>query len=176
LLLLLCWTQGCCFRSGHCQCRFVNTPAQTANPRRMKSAARGLRRAVCRNLSSRSELLRGARALQTPEDRAKRERDSVGAAQRAANYERDDVTARILREQAARHARLADDRADTASGGGGVTNLALEAKFAQMEREGEFKNLAGSGKPLADRPATHFGGEDAMDRCASACQAWSGPF
>ena len=33
-----------------------------------------------------------------------------------------------------------------------------------MEREGEFKNLKGSGKPLPHRHQTHFGGEDAMDR------------
>ena len=40
----------------------------------------------------------------------------------------------------------------------------MDVRFAQMERDGEFKNLKGAGEPLPHRHQTHFGGEDAMDR------------
>jgi len=122
--------------------------------------------------SGRADGLRGARSLLTPEERERHGRDTETAPQRAAAYQRlqqprqqqaDEATARILQQQAARRAQFAEDRADD-SGALPVSSSILDAKFAQMERAGEFSNLSGVGKPLPDRPATHFGGEDAMDR------------
>ena len=132
-------------------------------------------------LSSRSEGLRGVRSLLSSDERAKLEQSGAAAAERATRYAKrqqqqkqqqqqqgdvtSDATARILRAQRERHARMAEDRADEDGlGGSPVSMLHLDAKFAQMERAGEFKDLAGVGKPLAERHATHFGGEDALDR------------
>ena len=132
--------------------------------------------ATSRGLASKSELLRGARVLTTPEERAKQETDAASATQRAAQYQRrkqeqaqgsvDDATARILQQQQARRARSVADppQAPTYGAGGVTTNSFFDAQFARMEREGEFKNLKGAGEPLPHRHQSHFGGEDAMDR------------
>lgn len=84
-----------------------------------------------------------------------------------------DATEKILAAQRARAERLKReyDGEYATTGGGGVTNIALEAQFAQLERRGEFKNLAGVGKPLPERQHTHFGDEDAADRLMSRIMA-----
>ena len=126
--------------------------------------------------SSKSDLLRGARVLTTPKERANQQNGSSSALQRAAQYQRrrqeeaqdsvDDATARILQQQAARRARsVADPPQAPIYGAGGVTtNSFFDAQFAQMERDGEFSNLKGAGEPLPHRHQSHFGGEDAVDR------------
>ena len=133
-----------------------------------------------RAASSKSDLLRGAQVLTTPEERTKQQ-TSPDHIQRAARYRQeqqakkeqqqqqnsvDDATERILRQQQARKARSAADppQAPTHGAGGVTTNSFFDAKFAQMERDGEFKNLKGHGEPLPHRHQSHFGGEDAMDR------------
>merc|ERR1712060_776226 len=52
--------------------------------------------------------------------------------------------------------------------GRGAAGLGLDAQFAQMERQGEFKNLPGAGKPYSEihgsgSNPTHFGG-DSLDQ------------
>lgn len=76
----------------------------------------------------------------------------------ASSEDEDVATAKIRRAQAERMARFREEHElDMAfSGGGGVTNPAFEARFQEMERDGEFRNLKGAGQPLPDRPTTHF--------------------
>ena len=121
--------------------------------------------------SSKSDLLRGARALATPnEERAKT--DTASAIRRATQYQRQQqeqtdatsTTARILRQQQARRARSAADPPQAPIYGADKVTSVFDAQFAQMERDGEFKNLKGAGEPLPHRHQTHFGEEDAMDR------------
>lgn len=107
--------------------------------------------------------------MTTPKDRAKQQ---ASTKLRAAQYQwqkqqakDDSVDARILQQQQARRARSARDPPQAPIyGGGGVTSSFMDVRFAQMERDGEFKNLKGAGEPLPHRHQTHFGGEDAMDR------------
>ena len=133
-------------------------------------------------LSSKSDLLKGVRVLQTPEEReenatkggslaraevykkTQEEEVRLKEAEEGGSKQDNSVEARILREQKARFERMSDRRAVAASGGGGVTRLSLDARFKQMERDGDLKNLEGFGKPLKHRHQTHFGGEDAVDR------------
>lgn len=128
-----------------------------------------MRRAVVIRRLCSSDAIRGSQSLLTPKERhAQRER-GAGAQTAAAQYQeakKGDKTEAILAAQRARRERMLRDYdgEHDSSGGGGVTNIALEAQFAQLERAGAFKNLAGSGKPLAERAATHFGDEDAVDR------------
>lgn len=117
--------------------------------------------------------------LTTPKERATQQTDTTNAIRRAAQYQNqtkdssDDATARILKQQQARRARSAADppQAPVYGAGGVTTNSFFDAKFAQMEREGEFKNLKGSGKPLPHRHQTHFGDEDALDRMLTRIMA-----
>ena len=77
-----------------------------------------------------------------------------------------EATARILAAQTARRARIQHEASEDASpyaDGPEPASYGLEAQFAQMEREGEFKNLSGSGKPLAERNGTHFSDDAGMD-------------
>ena len=126
---------------------------------------------LCRLCSSgsASDAIRGLQSLLTPKERQAQRERGAGATAAAAQYQeakKGDKTEAILAAQRARRERMLRDYDGEyeASGGGGVTNIALEAQFAQLEREGAFKNLAGSGKPLPERVATHFGDEDAVDR------------
>lgn len=48
------------------------------------------------------------------------------------------------------------------SAAGSMSTLGIDAQFAQMERRGEFKNLAGSGKPFEYGSGSPFTG-DALD-------------
>lgn len=112
-------------------------------------AAHGVR--AC---SSRSTGLRGADALLTPKERDAR-KSGAGA---------DEATLRIRRAQAARRQQLSELYDVAPPPGGSITGAHIDAKLAAMERSGEFKGLAGTGKPLPERVRTHFGDEDAMDR------------
>eukprot|EP00966_Prymnesium_polylepis_P144632 3339894-Prymnesium_polylepis.1 len=120
---------------------------------------------------SKSDAIRGATPLMTPTQRDAAESRSSEAARRVQAYRArqeqaaapassDAATVKIRDAAAARIARMREDNdlEDTFgfTGGGGITNPALEARFRQMEREGEFKDLKGAGKPLPERPSTHF--------------------
>ena len=98
----------------------------------------------------------------------RRQQDGVkagAAAGGAAVADEDAATARIRKAQAERVARLRAEHEIVNpyefTGGGGVTNPAFEARFQQMERDGEFESLCGAGQPLPERPHTHFN-DDAM--------------
>lgn len=133
---------------------------------------------IARRASSKSDLLRGARVLTTPKESEQQQAGTTSAKVLRAQYLRqheqtqdseavDDATARILKQQQARRGWLADLYAagEPTHGAGGVTtNSFYDAKIAQMEREGQFKNLKGTGEPLPHRHQSHYGDEDAVDR------------
>lgn len=126
------------------------------------------RAALIRRLCT-SEAIRGSQSLLTPKQRQAQRERSAGATAAAAQYKeakKGDKTEAILAAQRVRRERMLReyDGELESSGGGGVTNIALEAQFAQLERAGAFKNLSGTGKPLPERAATHFGDENAVDR------------
>ena len=136
---------------------------------------------IARRASSKSDLIRGARVLTTPKESEQQQAGTTSAkvykvlrAQYICQQEQsqdseavDDATARILKQQQARRGWLADLYAagEPTHGAGGVTtNSFYDAKIAQMEREGQFKNLKGTGEPLPHRHQSHYGDEDAVDR------------
>lgn len=108
-------------------------------------------RALC---SSQSKQLRGADALLTPKQREARNIDPGS----------DSTTMRIRKAQLERTRKLRELYDVDAPAGSPISGSHLDAKLAAAERAGEFRNLAGSGKPLPERLRTHFGDEDAVDR------------
>jgi hypothetical protein len=144
-------------------------------PQRLACTAGPLLR---RCYASKSESLRGAMQVTTPKERHKNEHVTDSAPVRAAQYQRqkevkpvDDVTARILRQQQERRTRWQENPQLDSTYSLGVTSSFMDSKFQQMERDGEFKNLPGTGEPLPHRHNTHFGGEDAMDRMINRIMA-----
>ena len=74
------------------------------------------------------------------------------------------MSLRIRRAQLERQKKLKELYDVEEPAGSALTGSHLDAKLAAAERAGEFKNLAGAGKPLPERLRTHFGDEDAVDR------------
>ena len=74
------------------------------------------------------------------------------------------MTLRIQQAQLERRKKLKELYDVEESAGSALTGSHLDAKLAAAERAGDFKNLAGAGKPLPERLRTHFGDEDAVDR------------
>lgn len=140
----------------------------------MRHSARRLSARLLCSSSSRADGLRGSRVLSGPRQRDAEQRSASAAVGVADAYARHkeaptDASARILKATQERAARL---RSDLEAGnssyahttGGMITDrYGLNAAFAQMERSGEFKNLPGAGKPLAERHSTHFNDDAGLD-------------